>query len=128
VNFGQDYRIEQEAISVNLEEIVRQFDLRVAVGQNLLDRAITGGYCGDLLGDVMANAPIGCVWLTVQTHQNIVAVALLREMAAIVLTGGQTPDDETLIKAGVEGIPILLWPSSSFELAGKITQAGVSCT
>jgi predicted transcriptional regulator len=113
-------------IPVNLKETVERFDLRVAVGQNHLHRGITGGYCGDLLSDVMANAPIGCVWLTVQTHQNIVAVAVLREMAAIVITGGQSPDDETLIKAGAEGIPILLWPSSSFELAGKITQAGLS--
>jgi predicted transcriptional regulator len=115
-------------IPVNLKEIVEQFDLRVAVGQNHLDRRITGGYCGDLLSDVMVNAPIGCVWLTVQTHQNIVAVGVLREMAAIIIAGGQSPDDETLKKAGVEGIPILLWPSSSFELAGKITQAGLSAS
>ena len=80
----------------------------------------------DLLSDVMANSPIGCVWLTVQTHQNIVAVGVLREMAAIILTGGQSPDDETIEKAEAEGIPILLWPSSSFELAGKILQAGLS--
>ena len=116
----------KEMGSVNVKEIVEQFDLTVAVGQNHLDRPIQGGYCGDLLSDVMANSPIGCVWLTVQTHQNIVAVGVLREMAAIILTGGQSPDDETIEKAEAEGIPILLWPSSSFELAGKILQAGLS--
>jgi predicted transcriptional regulator len=111
---------------MNLKEIVEQFGLKVAVGRAHLDRTITCGYCGDLLSDVMANAPVGCIWLTVQTHQNTVAVAVLREMAAIILTGGQSPDDETVAKAGLEGIPILLWPSSSFELAGKITQAGLA--
>ena len=116
----------KEMVSVKVKEIVEQFDLTVAVGQNELDRPIQGGYCGDLLSDVMANSPIGCVWLTVQTHQNIVAVAVLREMAAIILTGGQSPDDETIEKAEAEGIPILLWPASSFELAGKILQAGLS--
>ena len=116
----------KEMVPVNVKEIVEQFDLTVAVGQNALDRPIQGGYCGDLLSDVMANSPIGCVWLTVQTHQNIVAVGVLREMAAIILTGGQSPDDETIEKAEAEGIPILLWPSSSFELAGKILQAGLS--
>lgn len=111
---------------MKVKELVEQFDLHVAVGQDRLDREIKGGYCGDLLSDVMANSPVGCVWLTVQSHQNIVAVAVLREMAAIILTGGQAPDEETISKADAEGIPILLWPASSFELAGKILQAGLS--
>ena len=111
---------------MNVKDLVEQFGLHVAVGQDHLDRQVQGGYCGDLLSDVMANSPIGCVWLTVQTHQNIVAVAVLREMAAIILTGGQAPDEETISKAEAEGIPVLLWPASSFDLAGKINQAEVS--
>lgn len=108
------------------KELVEQFHLHVAAGQSNLDRDIRGGYCGDLLSDVMGNSPIGCVWLTVQTHQNIVAVAVLREMAAIILTGGQEPDQETVDKANAEGIPILMWPGTAYELAGKIYRAGVS--
>jgi predicted transcriptional regulator len=50
---------------------------------------------------------------------------VLREMAAIVITGGQTPDDETVQKADQEGIPILQWPDSSFRLAGRLFSAGV---
>lgn len=110
---------------MNVKEFVEQFNLYVAAGQNELERQIQGGYCGDLLSDVMANAPIGCVWLTVQAHQNIVKVGILREMAAIVLTGGQTPDKETIERANQEGIPILIWPNSAFELAGKLFAAGV---
>ena len=97
----------------------------MAAGENVLDREIQGGYCGDLLSDVMGNAPIGCIWLTVQTHQNIVAVAVLREMAAIVLSGGQEPDQETVEKANDEGIPILMWPDMAFDLAGQVYQAGI---
>jgi predicted transcriptional regulator len=99
--------------------------LHVAAGKNGLDRQIMGGYCGDLLSDVMANATSGCIWLTVQTHQNIVPVAVLHEMAAIVLTGGQEPDPETMEKADEEAVPILLWPGSAFELAGRVCEAGV---
>lgn len=110
---------------VNVKELVDQFGLHVAAGQNGLEREIQGGYCGDLLSDVMGNAPIGCVWLTVQTHQNIVAVAVLREMAAIVLSGGQEPDQETVDKANEEGIPIVMWPDTAFDLAGQVYQAGV---
>jgi predicted transcriptional regulator len=73
----------------------------------------------------MGHAPEGCVWLTIQGHQNIVAVAVLRDMAAIIVTGGQAPDDETLKKANEEGIPILMWPGSSYKLAGQLYSAGI---
>ncbi len=111
---------------MNVKQFVDQFKLYVAAGQNNLNRQIQGGYSGDLLSDVMANAPIGCIWLTVQAHQNIVKVAVLREMAAIVLTGGQSPDQETIERANQEGLPILMWPGSAFDLAGKAHAAGVA--
>ena len=81
--------------------------------------------CGDLLSEIMGNAPEGCVWLTIQGHQNIVAVAVLRNMAAIIVTGGLTPDDETLEKANQEGIPILLWSDSAYQLAGRMFSMGI---
>ena len=109
---------------MNLNELVDRFNLHVAAGQNKLDRQIQSGYCGDLLSDVMANAPDGCIWLTVQTHQNIVPVAVLHDMAAVILTGGQEPDHETIEKANKEGIPILMWSKSAFDLAGQICSAG----
>ena len=110
---------------MNVKEFAKHFNLHVAAGQNELQRKIQGGYCGDLLSDVMANAPTGCIWLTVQTHQNIINVAVLHEMAAIVLTGGQTPDQETIDRANQEGIPLLLWPDSAYNLAGQAYAAGL---
>jgi predicted transcriptional regulator len=110
---------------MQVKDLVEKFELPVAAGKTGLDREIIDGYCGDLLSEVMGNAPAGCVWLTVQGHQNIVAVAVLRELAAIIITGGQTPDEETTRKADQEGIPVLLWPDSSFLLAGRIFSAGI---
>lgn len=110
---------------MNVKEYAERFNLHIAAGQNELDRQIKGGYCGDLLSDVMANAPTGCIWLTVQTHQNIVNVAVLHEMAAIVLTGGQAPDQETIDRASEEGIPLLMWPHSAYDLAGQSFAAGL---
>lgn len=110
---------------MRVAELIERFGLTVAAGESGLDRSIKGGYCGDLLSEIMANAPIGCVWLTIQVHQNIVAVAVLREMAAIILVGGNTPDEETKAKADAEGIPVLLSPQDSFSIAGKLYEAGV---
>ena len=108
-----------------VNDLVEKFDLSIVAGKNGLDREVKEGYCGDLLSEIMGNAPAGCAWMTIQGHQNIVAVAVLREMAAIIITGGQKPDDETIQKADQEGIPILLWPNSSYQLAGRIFSAGV---
>ena len=108
-----------------VKDLVDKFDLAVTAGESGLDREVTDGYCGDLLSEIMGNAPTGCAWMTVQGHQNVVAVAVLREIAAIIITGGQTPDGDTIKKADQEGIPILLWPHSSFRLAGRLFSAGV---
>ena len=109
-----------------VKELIDTLGLQVAAGKSGLERTVKAGYCGDLLSDVMGNAPIGCVWLTVQGHQNIVAVAVLREMAAVVITGGKRLDDETRSKADQEGIPLLMWPDSSFVLAGRLHALGVT--
>ena len=110
---------------MTVKELSDRFDVQVVAGEKGLNRPIDGGYCGDLLSDVMANAPQGCIWLTVQGHQNVVAITVLKEMAAIVLTGGHEPDPETVEKAGVEGIPILAWEGSAYHLTGLIHAAGV---
>jgi predicted transcriptional regulator len=110
---------------MNVQQITERFQLKVAAGTNGLEREVQGGYCGDLLSDVMANAPVGAVWLTVQGHPNIVAVAVLREIAAVILTGGRSPDPDTLVKAEQESIPVLLWGGSAYELAGRLYAWGV---
>jgi len=107
-------------ITMTVNDLAQRLGLQVVAGDKGLDRRVEDGYCGDLLSEIMGNAPEGCVWLTIQGHQNIVAVAVLRNMAAIIVTGGQTPDEETLQKANQEGIPILLWPDSSYQLAGRL--------
>ena len=106
-------------------EMQNCLSFQVAAGGRGLEREISAGYCGDLLSDVMANAQKGSVWITIQSHQNIVAVAILRELAAIVLVNGRAPDEETKAKADAEGIPILLSPLSSYSLAGKLYGLGI---
>ncbi len=105
---------------MKVKELAEKFDLKVVAGHRGLDRDVKGGYSGDLLSEIMGNAGLGCVWLTVQGHQNIVAVAVLREMAAIVITGGGSPSPETIDKADSENIPLLTYKGSAFELAGRI--------
>ena len=105
---------------MNLETIVQSLQLQVKAGENRLPQEVRGGYVGDLLSDVMANSREGDVWITRQIHQNIVAVASLKDLAGIVLVNGAEPASDTLQKAVGEGIPLLLSNLSAFEVAGRI--------
>ncbi len=107
-------------------EVVELLNLEVVAGRDGLDRQVTGGYMGDMLSYVMAQAPQGAIWLTVQNHPNLVAVAVLRELAAVCLVGGRTPLEETRLKAEEEGIPLLQSDEDAFTLAGRLHELNLS--
>ena len=73
---------------MRITEITEKLDLKVLSGHNGLSNEITGGYVSDLLSDVMGNAKEGQIWITLQTHQNIIAVASLKDLAAIIIVKG----------------------------------------
>ena len=105
---------------MTLMTLVEQLNLTVRCCQENLDRSVTGGYIGDLLSDVIANSSRGNVWITRQSHSNIVAVAELKEHAGIILVLAREPEKETLEKAEKVGIPILSTPLHGFEVAGRV--------
>jgi serine kinase of HPr protein (carbohydrate metabolism regulator) len=110
---------------MRLKEIVEKLDLTVVAGQDKLENKVTGGYASDLLSDVIANSKEGNIWLTLQTHQNIIAVATLKDLAGIIIVNNRQPDEETLKKAEQEKIPLLTSKLTSFELAGKLYELGI---
>ena len=105
---------------MNVEAIVAAVGLEVKCGRESLGREVTGGYTGDLLSDVMGNSKEGYIWITRQVHQNIVAVASLKEHAGIILINGCEPAAETLEKAEAEKIPVMVSDLPAFELSGRI--------
>lgn len=105
---------------MDLESIVKALNLKVRSGNDKLKTEVRGGYAGDLLSDVMGNSKEGSIWVTRQIHQNIVAVASLKDHAGIVLVQGCEPAPDTLEKATKEGIPIMVSDLPSFEVIGKI--------
>lgn len=94
--------------------------LSVLGGTNGLEKQITGGYSSDLLSDVMGNIEEGMLWITMQTHRNVIAVASLKEVAAVIIVNGAVPDEETLLEAESENIALLGTTMSAFELSGKL--------
>jgi predicted transcriptional regulator len=111
---------------VTVFDIAKFFGLETRAGKEHLGEEVTGGYASDLLSDVIAHSRKGNIWITIQTHPNIVAVATMKELSGIILTGEREPDGDTIQKAEEEGIPILVSPLFTFELAGKLYQMGIS--
>lgn len=105
---------------MKVSDLVSALELTVLADGAGLEREVTGGYCSDLLSDVMANARPGDVWITLQTHANIVAVASLVNAAAVIISGGHRPDAATLARASSEGATLLASERPTFELAGRL--------
>jgi len=105
---------------MKVSDVVKKLNLKVFCGESGLNRDVTGAYVSDLLSDVMGNASEGELWITLQTHQNVMAIASLKELSAVILVKGFEPDDNTVEHSTEEGIPILGTHMSTFELAGRL--------
>lgn len=100
-------------------DLIDLLPLTCFTGEVGLDREVKGGYVSDLLSDVMGFAREGEVWLTLQTHKNVIAIASLKDLAAVILVKNNLPNEDTLQQAIQEGIPIFGTNLPAFELAGK---------
>ncbi len=89
------------------------------------DKEVLCGYTCDLLSWVMAHGQEGMAWVTVQTHMNVIAVAVLSEMACVILPEGIQMEKESLDKAADEGMCVLESPLSGYEICGRLHGAGV---
>jgi hypothetical protein len=106
---------------MDVATIAKELNLKViSASDRITNNNVKGGYTGDLLSDVMANSHEGDIWITRQVHQNIVAIATLKEHAAVILVNSCEPAKDTLEKAIQENVPILISNLSAFELTGRI--------
>lgn len=105
---------------MKVSELVEALGLKVFTGMSGLENEVKAGCTSDLLSNVMGYAPENAVWVTLQTHKNVIAVATLRDMAAIVIVQGFEPEMDMLKQADEEGIPILGTLEDAFSITGKI--------
>lgn len=110
---------------MKIRDIVKKLDLKVISGEEFLEREVSGGYAGDLLSDVLANSKKGNIWVTLQIHQNIIAVAISKELSGIIIVNGRKPEKETLKKAKEEKIPLMISNLLTYEVAGRLYEIGI---
>ena len=105
---------------MKVSDLVKKYNLKVFSGDKGLGNNISGGYVSDLLSDVMGNASQDQVWITLQTHQNVMAIASLKDLAAVIIVKDLEPDDDTLEHSNENDIPLLGTSMQTFEIAGKL--------
>ena len=111
---------------MDLQQIIDQLNLTVLTGpRDFASIGPTGGYSSDLLSCVMAGAKKGHLWITLQAHLNIVAVAALNEVSAVIITENAQPDAASIDKANEQGVILLSTPQTSYEINGRLWELGI---
>ena len=110
-----------------LKEIINNLNLEVVSGytEENEEAAAKGVYVCDLLSLVMSKAREKNVWITIQTHLNIVAVATLLDLSAIIIAEDMDIDEDAIKKSEEVKIPIFRSNLSSYEIASKLHDLGL---
>ena len=111
---------------MKLDQIIQLLDLKVLTEQTDFSKITPiSGYVSDMLSCVMTGAKHQSIWITLQAHNNIVAVASLLDLAAIIITENAMPDTETIKKANQMEIILLSTTHNSFFTVGKLWEMGL---
>jgi predicted transcriptional regulator len=107
---------------MKLHEIVNKVALHNYTATELLDVDVHDVYISDLLSDVMGNAKQNQLWITLQSHKNVIAVAALKDIAGVVFINGVCPSDDLIELANQKGIALLGTTETAFNTGGKLYQ------
>lgn len=108
---------------MTVQNLIDEFSLEVlCCGDKAADKEVKGGYCGDLLSWVMSKANEGDCWLTVMGNVNSIGVAVLTDVACILLTENSAFDDDAKLRAEQNGVIVLRSSDNAFNLAVKIAE------
>ena len=110
---------------MKVSELMEALNLKLLTEDVALDGEVKGGYASDLLSNVMGQAEPGMVWVTMQGHQNIAAVASLIGLSAVIVAGDAPVAEDTLKKAELNDVVIFATEASAFEVVGKLYELGI---
>ena len=105
---------------MTVAEVVEALHLEVCSGKKGLGRDVRGGQSSDLLSDVLTRGSQDFIWITVHNHKNVISIASLKKLAAVIIVNGLKPTADSIQKSDADGIPILTTTMSAFETAGRL--------
>ncbi|MFP4113649.1 MAG: hypothetical protein ACOC2Y_02615 [Spirochaetota bacterium] len=103
---------------MRLNDVHGDLELELITGS--LEREFTGGYTSDLLSDVMAHAEEGDALITIQSHNNTVAVASHVDAPVVIICNSRPIPDEMIAAAQEHEITLCRTPLNQFEVSGRL--------
>ena len=110
---------------MTVEQLCTAVEGKVISGKENIQRCIGSAMTCDLLSWVMARGEADMAWVTVQTNINVVAVAALHDLACVVLSEGNIPDQAVIDKAEEENIVLITTQLSSYAVCGALHAGNV---
>jgi hypothetical protein len=110
---------------MQLCQIVQELEFKILSGDESQQLDVTCAYISDILSDVMAKAAKGSLWITNQTHMNVIAICFFKTLAGVILPDGLQPDEAVMAKALEKNIVVISTPLSAFDVAGKLYALGL---
>jgi hypothetical protein len=110
--------------AIRLSRIAEALDLTCVVPPSD-DLEVRTGFASDVLSEVLARAPQGCLLVTAQNNLNVIAVAAYTDLAGVIVTSGYRPVAEVVVKAREEGIGLYTTPAQTFDVVGRLTRLGL---
>ncbi len=108
---------------MTVKELKENLNLQYICNENIAEeKAVTGCYCGDLLSWVMSRATEGDAWLTVMGNVTSIGVAVLADVACIILTENAPADADAIKRAEENEVIILSTDKNSYEIAVEISK------
>ncbi len=89
------------------------------------DVPVSHGYACDLLSVVLAKAKPNTIWLTIQSHMNIIGVASMANIPAVVICDGYDVPYNVIEKADEENVALFKSQENAFQLSGKLVECGI---
>ncbi len=111
---------------MKINEIINKLNYELLTNFQINENLEANGvYISDLLSDVIGNAQKGNIWVTLQGHINIVAVAVLKELPLIIISKNGTVEENTIQKANEEDIILLKSQDLTYQIACKLYKLGL---
>lgn len=89
------------------------------------EREIEGAITGDLLSHILGEARENWLWVTIQVHLNVSAVAVLKDLPLVILASDRKPQDDLARKCAEENIALATSPLRAYELCCRLCRLGV---
>jgi serine kinase of HPr protein (carbohydrate metabolism regulator) len=110
---------------MKVKDVIEKLNLKLLNSNVDLEKDVNGVYSCDLLSWVMSHGAKNNIWITVQVHPNVIAVAQLLEFSCILIPENIEVEKLTLDKADQEMIPVLQSDENSFKLCSRLYELGL---